>query len=152
MRKRTSVAVVIAALLLGVVGPTVTTPERRQVAKASALNLRAVFRSLDDIIPRSGWTRTGRPAHLTDQQRWQLANVACTVHQVHDNVHEYESEADYLLSQLGWVNPYRFQSPVLELSRRIYQFKQDGEVVYEAGTQVFCDQAKQNVKLYAAAR
>jgi hypothetical protein len=152
MRKRTRIAIVVAALLVSVVGPTAITAGNRQDAEASAPDWRAAYRALDNIIPRTGWTRTGRSVALTPQRRWQLANVACTVNEVHDNVYEYEDEVDYLLSELGWFNPYRFQSPTLELSRRIYQFKDDSGPMYDYGSQVFCDYAKDIVEQYAATR
>ena len=150
MRKRTRIAIVVAALLIAVVAPTVTGADNRQAAEASAPDWRAAYRALDNIIPRTGWTRTRRSVSLTPQRRWQLANVACKVNEVHDNVYEYEGEVDYLLSELDWFNPYRFQSPTLELSRRIYQFKQEAGPMYDYGSQAFCDDAKEIVEQHAA--
>jgi hypothetical protein len=151
MRKRVRIAVVVAALLLAVVAPTVTTADHRQAAEAGAMDWRAAYRTLAGIIPRTGWTRTHRPASLADRQWWQVAHVACRVNEAHDNVYEYETEVDYLLSQLGWPNPYRYQSPALELSRRIHQYKEDAGSAYEYGSQVFCSSAERFAKPHAAA-
>ena len=149
MRKRTRLAIVVAALLVAVVGPTAT---HRQEAEAGAPDWRSAYRALDNIIPRIGWTRTGRSVSLTPQRRWQLANVACSVNNVHDNVHKYEAKVDSLLSELGWSNPYPYQSPTLELSRRIYQFKEGAGPLYSYGSQIFCEDARYYAKLYAATR
>jgi hypothetical protein len=142
MSKRTRIAVVVAALLLGVVGPVVAADGDRQAAQAGAVDARKVFRLLDEIIPRTGWTRTGRPAFLAPQQRWKLANLACTVNQAHDNVYEYEPVVDELLLQLDLPSPYRYQSPVLALSQRIHQYKEDLGAVYEIGSEGFCEFAE----------
>jgi hypothetical protein len=150
MTKRIRIAVVVAALLLGVVAPTVTPADTRQAAHAGALDWRAAYRSLDSIIPRTGWMRNGRPAHLTVPEWWQLAKVACTVNKAHDNVYKFESQADYLLSQLDLLNPYRYQSPVLELSRRIHEFRAGAGPAYVYGSMMFCKHADQNVKLHAS--
>jgi hypothetical protein len=154
MRKRTRIAVVVAALLLAVVAPTVTAADNRQVAEASTLDWRAAVRALDSIIPRTGDLRNGKSAFLTVPERWQLAKVACTVNQRHDQVHKFESAADSLLGQvdLADLSPYRFQSPVLELSRRLHRFKQDAGPVYGYGSKAFCDLAEYNVKLHASTR
>jgi hypothetical protein len=140
MTKRTRIAVVITTLLVAVVAPAVN-PPTRQVAEAGTLNWEEVFATLDRVIPRTGWTRTGRPAFLTVEQRWRLAKVACEVNEVHDNVYEYEPEVSALLSELDLPNPYRFQSPVLTLTRQIYEFKDAAGPAYEVGSQMFCDHA-----------
>ena len=144
MRKRTRIAVV-AALLLAVVAPAVN-PPNRQVAEANTVNWEEVVAALDRIIPRTGWMRTGRPAYLTAEQRWRLAKVACEVNELHDDLYEYEPEVSSLLSAVDLPNPYRFQSPVLTLSRRIYEFKDAAGPAYEVGSQMFCDHADRRVE------
>jgi hypothetical protein len=148
MSKRTRIAVVVAALLLGAVGPIVSAGEH-QAAQASTVDTRKVFRLLDEIIPRTGWTRTGRPAFLAPQQRWTLADLACTVNQAHDNVDDYEPVVDSLLQQVDLPSPYRFQSPVVTLSQRIHQYKEDAGLVYELGSEAFCDYAEWRAEEHA---
>jgi hypothetical protein len=149
MRKRTRIAVV-AALLFGLAATAVTGPDHRQVAQASTVDGRTVFRLLDNIVPRTGWTRTGRPAYLTPQQRWKLAKVACTANSAHDNVYEYEPLVDALLTELDLPNPYRYQDPVLVLSRRLHQYKERAGLAYTLGSQIFCDTADRQVEWHAA--
>ena len=138
MSKRTRVAVVAAALLLGVVGPVVAAGGNRQAAQASTGDVREVIRVLDEIVPRAGWMRTGRPAIFTGEQRWKLLQVACTVNDVHGYVHE--ASIDEQLWQLDRQVPgaYRLQSSVLALSERIAMFKERAGTSFEVGTARFC--------------
>jgi hypothetical protein len=135
MRKRTGIAVVVAALLVATVAPTVTT--NRQVAQASALDGRAVARTLDAILPVAARVRAGRPAFLTELQRLRLAKVACTVNKAHDFVHEYH--VDRLVWELDVPGAYRYQDSVLTLSQQIHEYKDDAGAVYELGSELYCD-------------
>jgi hypothetical protein len=139
---------VVAALLLAMVAPIAIGANDRQAAQASAPQPGAVLRRLYQIIPQAGSTKVGRPAWPTTEQWWRLAKVACTTNEFHDNVHEYETTVDDLLSLTGIPNPYRYQSSVLELSRQIYEFKQQGGLVYEFETTLFCAKADRQVKRY----
>ena len=148
MRKRTRIAVVVAALLVAVVAPAVN-PPTRQVAVAGPVNweeVGEVVATLDRTIPKTGWTRTGRPAFPTAPQRLTLEKVACKVNGLHDNLYDYEPAVDTVLSDLDLPNPYRFQSQVVTLSRQLHEFKDDIGPAYQIGTARFCGRAGWSVE------
>jgi len=140
MRKRTRIAVVVAALLVAVVGPTVTAGGDRQAAQASTVDMREVTKvsqALERIIPRTGLMRNGRPASLAPPMRWRLQKVACTVNQAHDLVYEYQLDEQLWRLDLG-EDAWRYQSALLRLSDRLQQFKESAGDAFEQGSERFC--------------
>ena len=141
MSKRTRIAVLGTALLVGVILSTFVVDGNRQTAQASTVDGGKIYRLLDEILPKAGLLRAGRPAPFTVTQRWRLADIACTVNELHDNVYEYEPVVNDLLLAADLPNPYRFQSPVLTLSQRIHRFKEDAGLAYTLGSETFCEYA-----------
>jgi hypothetical protein len=136
MRKHTRIAVVAGALLVAMAAPIFTS--NRQAAQASASNPWAVVRQLESAFPR-----------LHPLQQWRLAKVACKTSNLHDKVHEFDPVIDGLLAQTGVPAEYRYRPWVLELSRDLYDLKQDGGWVYTVGSAWFCQRADNKVKWYA---
>jgi hypothetical protein len=148
MSKRTRIAVVVAALLLGVVGPTVAAGGNRQPAQASTVDMREVTKvsqTLERFIPSTGWMRNGRPASLAPPVRWRLQKVACTVNQAHDLVYEYQVDDQLWQLDLG-DDVWRYQSALLGLSDQIEQWKQGAGDVYERGSNWFCDRVDKRLE------
>ena len=144
MRKRTRIAVVVAALLVAVVAPAVN-PPTRQVAEAGTVNWEEVVATLDRTIPRTGWMRNGRPAFLAPPMRWRLEKAACTVNQAHDLVYEYQVDDQLRQLDLG-DDAWRYQSALLRLSDRIEQWKQGAGDVYKQGSEWFCDHVDERLE------
>jgi hypothetical protein len=176
MRKRTRIGVVAAALLFGVVAPTVVGAAGNDgLVLASALHggvniaeraaqsarwvltgippvdpsdVAAVTRRLEATIPDAAQSPTGRTA-LTDEQRLKLMHVACKVNEAHDFAHEYR--IDELLRTLDPQVPgaVRVRDSVLDLSSDIADAKEDADLAYEVGSEVFCEEVKYQVEQQA---
>ena len=147
MNKRSRIAVVVAALLLGVVGPTVAAGNR-QAVQASTVDMREVTKvsqALGRFIPSTGWMRNGRPAFPAPQMRWRLEKVACTVNKAHDLVYEYQVDDQLRQLDLG-DDIWRYRSALLGLSDQIEQWKQGAGVVYEQGSEWFCDHVDERLE------
>jgi hypothetical protein len=149
MSKRTRIAVVVAALLLGAVGPVIAADGNRQAAQASTVDMREVsrvYQELERIIPRTGWMRNGRPAFLAPPMRWRLEKVACTVNQAHDLVYDYQVD-DQLRQQFDLGDDaWRYQSALLRLSDQLQVWKQGAGPVYEQGSEWFCDHVDERLE------
>jgi hypothetical protein len=172
MKKRTRIAVVVAALLLAMVGPAVSHAVGNDgVVAAGMLNgkfferlgrgLRVILggsddlarglrasRHLDSVIGPVVVTRSGDTLIPTAEERAYLYQLACQIKYAHDLVRE--EEAAWKLVMLGEKvkGAVGYAASVANLSRELKKAEDNGDRAWKIAGATFCTAAEENLRHY----
>jgi hypothetical protein len=171
MRKRTRITVVAAALLLALVGPSVTGAAGNDgvvvagaistswiqrwarflgiaVGRSDDMVSRAVQGRLDSVIKPVVYTPAGDLLIPTQRQRARLYQVACRTQFTVELLREQEIKNQLWALSTEIPGALGYTMWVANLTRELVKAKDNGDRAYKAGNALFCAAAEANLKRF----